>query len=97
MDEFLFQNATMGAAEAASDPASAGARMPKWAEQVWDKMDNSERLELARLKASAPPFGRRSQRNPGFGRRTVAPAALAPSHRAQIREMQAQLADFVKR
>jgi hypothetical protein len=90
MGEFPFQNAT----EDVDRPAAARPSKlfgPKYAEQVWEKMDSAQRAELAQLRAAAPSFGRRAQgESTGFGRRCGKPLPPCPSQRALIRHMQGQ-------
>lgn len=94
MDELLFQNATEDVADGAADLA----RKRKGAAQMWESMDNCERLELEQLRAAAPPFGRRSPvQAGGFGRRAGVALALCPSQRAQMRDKPVNLAGFAKR
>jgi hypothetical protein len=90
MGDFLFQNATEDAGRAAM-PRSTPLSGPDYAEQVWEKMDNAARAELAQLRAAAPAFGRRAQGvSTGFGRRDGKPLAPCPSQRALIRHLQGQ-------
>lgn len=98
MDELLFQNATEDVADRAADTGPSDGPEPKWSAQMWEKMDNFERLELEQLRAAAPPFGRRSHvQTGGFGRRAGVALALCSSQRDQMRHKPVQLAGFVKR
>lgn len=98
MDELLYQNATEDVAQDAGNSRYSAPPEQKWPEQVWRKMDNFERLELEQLRATAPPFGRRSHvETTGFGRRAGVALALSPSQRAQMRHKQVQLTAFTKR